>query len=163
MGLIYAGVGSRETPPLVLSTMTAIANGLRRRNYVLRSGAAPGADTAFELGAKNKCEIWLPWPLFNGHDSPFTPQPEAFGMAQKYHPAWDRCSLAARKMHARNCHQVLGADLETPCRMVVCWTPYGRGEGGTGQAIRIARAHGIPVFDLYDKKALPSLVEFVRG
>jgi hypothetical protein len=32
--------------------------------------------------------------------------------------------------------------------MVICYTPNGQGGGGTGQAIRIARDHGIEIHDL---------------
>ena len=33
-------------------------------------------------------------------------------------------------------------------KFVICWTKNGKGTGGTGQAIRIAKGFGIPVFDL---------------
>lgn len=59
------------------------------------------------------------------------------------------------KLHARNCYQVLGADLRTPTQFVICWTPRGSGEGGTGQALRIAKAYNIPIFDL----AIPAIKE----
>lgn len=53
----------------------------------------------------------------------------------------------ARKLQARNSHQVLGLDLETPSEFIVCWTKNGKSSGGTGQAIRIALDYGIPIFD----------------
>ena len=68
-------------------------------------------------------------------------------IAKEFHPAWDKLSPAAKKLQARNCYQVLGYDLETPSQFVVCWTPRGSGSGGTGQAIRIAKSHNIPIFD----------------
>jgi hypothetical protein len=49
---------------------------------------------------------------------------------------------------------VLGADLTSPARFVLCWTPdgsldgRGRRVGGTGQALRIAHHHGIGVINL---------------
>ena len=49
----YAGIGSRETPPQVLEQMRKIGTFLAERHYVLRSGGAKGADTAFELGCDN--------------------------------------------------------------------------------------------------------------
>lgn len=64
---IYTGVGSRETPPKVLTLMRAFAKYLGERGWTLRSGAAQGADTAFELGAVDAGsprEIFLPWPSF---------------------------------------------------------------------------------------------------
>jgi hypothetical protein len=35
-------------------------------------------------------------------------------------------------------------------KFVVCWTPGGLLKGGTAQAMRIAHAYGIPVFNLAD-------------
>lgn len=29
----------------------------------------------------------------------------------------------------------------------ICWTKNGSGQGGTGQALRIAKAYNIPIFD----------------
>ena len=43
---------------------------------------------------------------------------------------------------------LLGETLDHPVDAVVCWTREGRVEGGTGMAIRIAEANGIPVFNL---------------
>lgn len=149
--LTYAGIGSRSTPPHILDLMSAIAYTLARDGWKLRSGAADGADSAFESGALDglgAVEIWLPWSRFNGHPSPLIPSPAAFEMAARFHPAWAACSRGARALHARNCHQVLGPDLTSPVSFVLCWTPSGSGSGGTGQALRIARAHSIPIFDL---------------
>ena len=145
MTKFYAGIGSRETPADILTLMTSIAREAAADGYILRSGAAQGADSAFEAGAGDAKEIWLPWRGFNNHPSRLLPSAEAFILAEKFHPAWERCSPAARKLHARNCHQVLGADLATPVEFVICWTKDGRASGGTGQAIRIAQARGIPV------------------
>ena len=64
------------------------------------------------------------------------------------HPAWDRCSPTVRKLHARNAAVVLGNTLDRPVDAAVCWTMHGRVTGGTGTAIRIAEAHGIPVLNL---------------
>jgi hypothetical protein len=149
----YAGIGSRETPADILGVMTDIARTLAEQDYTLRSGAAQGADSAFEAGATKK-EIWLPWLGFNGHTSRLLPSPEAFEVAREFHPAWDRCSRGARALHARNIHQILGPDLNDPVGMVVCWTRNGGRSGGTGQALRLATAYSIPIHDL----GLPSFV-----
>lgn len=150
--MIYAGIGSRRTPPEILDLMTRIAEQMSLKGYTLRSGAAPGADSAFEAGhalGPGDMEIYLPWKGFNGNPSPlYTPHPAAFEMAASFHPAWKRCGLAARKFHARNCHQILGAALVKPVDLVICWTPSAMRTGGTGQALRIAEHHGIPIHDL---------------
>ena len=67
--MFYAGIGSRKTPPTIRSLMTKCANQLHNEGFTLRSGGAQGADTAFELGAQLRKEIYLPWRRFNGNDS----------------------------------------------------------------------------------------------
>lgn len=165
MSRYYAGIGSRETPEDVLDVMDSIADKLARNDYIVRTGGAPGADTAFAQGARfhgaDKAEIYLPWAGFE--DWPSTevvrtaPQtPQAFEIAAKYHPAWKKLSRGARLLIARNSHQVLGHDLDNPIQseFVVCWTKDAKGGGGTGQALRIAKDHGIPIHDLGDEKVL---------
>ena len=73
---------------------------------------------------------------------------EAFKIAASHHPRWESLRLAAKKLHARNSHQILGWDLKTPCALVLCYTENGSGRGGTGQALRIAKDHGIPILDI---------------
>lgn len=70
----WTGVGSRETPRDILDLMEDIAFKLSQDKWILRSGGAEGADTAFEIGALNSFtevvpEIYIPWLNFNNHDS----------------------------------------------------------------------------------------------
>lgn len=72
---------------------------------------------------------------------------KAFEIAEKYHPYFQNLSEDIKKLHARNSHQVLGKDLNTPASFIICYTPKGKGTGGTGQALRIAKDYNIPIFD----------------
>lgn len=147
----YTGVGSRETPPEVCDRMTRAARYLADRGMTLRSGAAEGADQAFEAGAGAK-EIYLPWRAFQSHKSTLYRQSEeAMELAAKFHPAWDALKMPVKRLMSRNVYQVLGLDLETPSRFVICWTKDGGASGGTGQAIRVAQAYNIPVLNLKEK------------
>lgn len=148
MNKIYTGIGSRETPQIALSCFTTLAMMLAQEGYTLRSGGAEGADSAFEKGAGDNKEIYLPWKNFSNNPSNnFVVSEEALEMAAKYHLYWDRCSPGARKLHGRNCYQVLGLDLKSPTDFIVCYTKDGKGGGGTGQALRIAKDLGIKIFD----------------
>ena len=147
----YTGIGARQTPANILKQMTELASGLEQYGYKLRSGGANGADSAFEAGVSDprNAHIFLPWHNFNDNPSAYsTICPEAYDMAKHYHPAWDKCSPAARKFHARNCYQILGYHLDTPTDFVLCWTPDGKITGGTGQALRIADDRDIPIFNM---------------
>lgn len=153
--LFYTGVGSRRATAPALSLAEAVARQLAERGWVLRSGRAKGMDQAFERGAGREAHIFLPEPGFGGSNLEWPaavtyerPTPEAYELAERFHPAWHACTPFARACHARNCHQVLGLDLNTPSRFLVCWTPGGREEGGTAQALRIARAYSVPAVNL---------------
>ena len=148
----YTGIGSRETPEAVLALFIQLGRWLANKHYTLRSGHAPGADSAFETGcsaASGTAEIYLPWPNFNGSASQYVlnTHDNAAIIAKQFHPAWNRLSPGAQKLQARNSYQILGYDLQTPTNFVICWTKDGTGQGGTGQALRIAKAHNIPIFD----------------
>jgi len=178
----YAGIGSRETPADVQETMRNLASALGFLGYTLRSGAAMGADSAFEQGADRNgypAHIYLPWEGFarrrsgtSGTAHYILPGDQrSFGekCAREAHPAWQRLNSAAQALMIRNTFQVLGFEGDTPSSFVVCWTKDGAEErtsiqtGGTGQAIRLARMHDIPVFNLHHNDALPRLSALVRG
>ena len=146
----YAGIGSRETPKHILAMMTSIAEALEAKGFTLRSGGADGADAAFAQGTNEK-EIFIPWSNFNGVTSDFVgASTKATEIAKSIHPAWDKCSQGAKKLHSRNVHQVLGKDIspDTYSKFVICWTRDGMDIGGTATAIKLARSVGIPVFNL---------------
>jgi len=142
-----------------------VAARLAELGWGLRTGGAPGMDRAFEEGARKaggRVEVFLPWSGYEGYTA------EAYRVAAEHHPAWEKLGRGVRALMARNPHQVLGPDLGDPVAFLVCWTPDGAEEktgpetGGTGQAIRLAVAKGIPVFNLAREGALERLGEFVR-
>lgn len=147
----YAGIGARSTPGSVLNVMRKVAYQLHRRNYVLRSGGAQGADTAFEQGAGAK-------DIYTAYDA----HRHAIELASLYHPAWDKCSDYVQKLHGRNAMILLGKDLNTPVEFVVCWTPDGKDSGGTGLGIRIANEFGIRVNNLHDESVMKKTLEWLH-
>jgi len=146
----YTGVGSRSAPPEVLKLMTKIATKLAFMGYILRSGGAVGADTAFEKGVRvNNKHIYY------ANDSTV----EAEAIAEQYHPAWNRCNAYVRKLHGRNAFQVISSNLNKPSEFLICWTPDGctnhknrcYATGGTGTAISIANAYNVSIYNLQRK------------
>lgn len=159
----YAGIGSRTTPNNIQDIFTKIARRLEANGYTLRSGGAGGADTAFEAGVTSAKEIYLPWPKFNNNPSPLCYiSKEAMDLAKKYHPNWTALSPAAKKLMARNSYQVLGEDLNSPSKFIICYTPNGSGSGGTGQAIRIAKDCNIPIVD-FGKNTIEANLEEIKS
>lgn len=145
----YTGIGSRQTPDNILALILNIAFYFHDKGYILRSGGASGADSAFEAGAGDKKEIFLPWRGFNKSKNLFIEIPKkAFVIAGEHHPAWDKLKDPVKKLHARNVMQILGRDLQTPSKLVICWTKDGKMIGGTAQALRIAETYKVPIFNL---------------
>ena len=165
----YTGIGSRETPTEILNRMADIAYALAKQGYILRSGGADGADSAFEQGcdkAKGSKDIYIPWKNFNnrGWDTRAGIVPDleaAKEIVMRMHPAPQRLSQGAMKLHSRNPYQILGDGLSTPSTFVISYTKDGKLVGGTATALRLAAEHGIPVYNLGDKNA-PSLSKFLK-
>jgi len=156
----YTGVGSRKTPLVILQIMRDLAFKLDKSGYVLRSGGADGADSAFASGTDHSA-IFRP-----SHVKPNSPP---YAIAKAFHPAWERCGDYVRKLHARNAFQVLGYDLVTPSDFLVCWTPDGActhqersiKTGGTGTAISIAHANNIKVFNMARPDHADRVIDYI--
>lgn len=166
----YAGIGSRRTPKSIQKIMKKIASTLEKKNWILRSGGALGADIAFEKGIKKKenKEIFLPAKGVNGSDSEhYEVCRDSRLIASEHHSGWMSLSEYDRNLMGRNVYQILGKDLNTPVKFVICWTPDGcetsetrkRSTGGTGLAISLASSMGIEVFNLRNKDRLRRIVE----
>jgi hypothetical protein len=161
----YAGVGSRSTPLPIIREMENVAMRLAIAGWQLRTGAGKrplnpkpdtdSADLAFERACKlvgGQCVVRVP-----------TLWEPAVEHAAKFHPNWDACNEFAQGAHARNSMIVLGDGraFDDPVDAVVCWTAGGVVKGGTGQALRIAAAWSIPVFNLAIDGALEAFWCFV--
>lgn len=175
----YTAVGSRETPVDIQIHMMRVAKRLRELEWVFRSGKAAGADAAFQVGAQTHLradydgtfgEVYKPWKSFqtapdsrtfdneDGHtlwdwwdiDASKLPNwKEAQEIASNIHPAWDKLKTGAKALHSRNVYQVLGKDLNTPSKFLVCYSkPSGQSvSGGTRTAYELARSYNIPCFN----------------
>jgi hypothetical protein len=184
----YSGLGSRETPEDILALFERLGKRLAWQGWTLRSGGAPGADQAFERGAwaarqaferhpalrgdrsePPVPEIYLPWASFEratrGQLAPARltcPAKEAYALSAPFHPVWEKLTQGAQSLHARNLHQVLGANLAAPVRsrFLVCWTKNGKGRGGTGQALRMASEYDVEVVDAGAPEGLARIEAF---
>ena len=150
----YAGIGSRDTPILVQYLFTEIGRIFGSNKILLRSGRAFGADFAFETGCNKvggKKEIFIPWKDYNEAHEILVEDPHyisiAADIASNIHPAWNKLSSAAKKLHTRNVYQIAGAALNDPVDFVLCWTQNSADVGGTRTAIVFARDLTIPVYN----------------
>lgn len=169
----YTAVGSRKTPDDIQSLQAELAKALSLKGWLGRSGHADGSDKAWEEGAEQGVkeggkgmEVYLPWDGFNdGLDTGdwgldkichidakrLSNYGKAQQIASTIHPTWNDLPFGSRVMHSRNPYQVLGIDLETPSRALMCWAPPLKEgvKGGTGTAVKLAMQYHIPIYNLY--------------
>lgn len=167
----YAGIGSRRAPDHVLGLCTRLGVKMCQHGWVLRSGHAIGCDQAFEAGAYSpdrvRAQIFLPWKDYES-EIPATGQVQrvpvtaAIHLVARYHPTPERLSRAAVRLHARNCHILLGPALDDPVDRVICWT-RNEARGGTAFGIRVARELGIPVHNLADEDVRSAYLALCDG
>ena len=153
--LRYAGIGARATPAAVLADMETIAAWLARDRLDsvfrrsgrgrrrVRSGRAGGAadGLAAVAGLQRASRAGLPGAVDGGDGGVHR---------DRGAPASGVGAVFAGRPEAA-CQErgvLLGETLDRPVDAVVCWTARGCIEGGTGMAIRIAEARGIPVLNL---------------
>ena len=162
--MTYAGIGSRQTPSEILSQMTEIARELESRGYTLNTGITfrgleEGADSAFSKGTTKK-NLFSP----EKHGSRLREQT----IAKEIHPnpyALIRKGPGGLKLMARNTNQIFGDSLDTPVDFVLFWSKETsnplRVEGGTGQAVEMARRKGIPTINMINSNWREKLSELI--
>lgn len=179
-------IGSRQTPQKYVDYQTEVALELLKEGYKVRSGCAPeGGDVAATeavriYGKSDVAELFIPWEGFDGWRTgdmgnniycpvSYVNYAHAKYLAELVHPAWERCSYAAKGLHSRNPYQVLGRTLASPSAFVLFWAPTTKNneavKGGTATAVKIARLFNIPCFNLYiegDEEAFEAYMETRR-
>lgn len=172
--MIITGIGSRKIDAVAFNSIHAIAKKIASMGWTLRSGGAIGADTAWELGWQglDSKEIFLPNIGFNGRPKDdacyLTPSDydvwiDAEDIARQIHPVFDNLDDWQRAAHTRNVFQVLGKDLKSKSDVVAAFAPP-KGKsvtGGTATAFNLARARGIPTYNLWVKEQRFEFYEFI--
>lgn len=178
MNKFYTGVGSRDAPDEILEFIESVAQTLAAKGWTLRSGGANGCDYAFQDGAWRESEItpeiYLPWYGYNDsyiqsgllYPRHFKNFDEALELASAVHPNWGACSEGAKLLHSRNAYQVLGGDLNSPSKFLICWARGGKDGvpvGGTRTAWVLAQNYGIPCFNLINEGHFKRISKMLEG
>ena len=190
--MIYTGIGSRSTPRSILDLMTEVGIYFGKHGITLRSGGASGADTAFEQGCDSvggPKQIFFPSQNFNGKlasnrpgtywmGGPFVDTQMALAEAEiiwnirnNMPCIWKHLKCFTQLLMGRNTLQILGPTLQTPTKIVICWTKDGEAIGGTGQALSMAQSineniklsYVIPILNLQKESHREAIVNVLKG
>ena len=180
----YAGIGSRNTPAHIQDKMQELAAALAGHGYILRSGGAAGADSAFEQGcdrAQGAKQIFIPWngfkPRMNVPDVRRTTnergvlmpaQPaDAEAISARFWPSdyvvWSALKSSTRALMARNTCQVLGPQLDRPAEFVLFWKPTDGRSSGTDHALRIAAAYEVHCVRVADRTQVTEFAQWAAA
>ena len=137
-------------------------------------------------------EIYLPWKDFNGRDSSVSGyytlpwmdnKQQAVNIASEIHPKWSLdlkvesgeipkpknwkpMKQGAKHLHTGNVYQLLGQDLNTPSRFVICYAePQGKKghvKGGTGTAVKLGIDNGVEIINLYHETQRKRVEDWVN-
>lgn len=135
----------------------------------MRSGAAEGADSAFESGHASEnpdsMEIYLPWPGFNRNKSHLIIAPGtdkwAYDMIHRRFEWTERKKSSIQNLIARNMMQIFGRTGDDPVDVVVCWMD--ENGGGTKYAVSVAQDWKIPIRNLYRQREREAAEAFIQG
>lgn len=174
--MYYAGIGSRETPKEIRQDIVDVGSYLSDCGYILRSGNARGADKWFSDGCdlmNGDSEIILPFKGYGGghknsiiiHNKNLLKQ--ATEIMKSIKPKSYTWNAKNTPYHRRNVFQILGVNLNTPVKFVICYTSTGsisekdvieRDEtSGTSMAIVLADRLDIPIINMYNDDWLSKL------
>lgn len=182
---IYTGIGSRDVPLWAALILEQAGERLASEGWILRSGGAPGCDKRFQAGAskyQTPYHIYLPKEPFFGLTSnsrncllPEKRWPLAWTKAKEIaaslHPNWPAVvNKGFDKLMTRNIFQILGEDLQSPSRFVLCWAERSTFKedtiinvsGGTGQAVRLAAKYSIPVYNINELAHLQKIAKWLN-
>lgn len=87
-------------------------------------------------------------------------------IANELHPSSEGLNQWAEALMARNTYQIFGSNLDTPVDFVLFYAKEGKGirpEGGTGQAVEMARLKGIPTVNMADENWRAKLQEILNN
>ena len=87
-------------------------------------------------------------------------------IANELHPSSDGMNQWVEALMARNTYQIFGSNLDTPVDFVLFYAKEGKGirpEGGTGQAVEMARLKGIPTVNMADGDWRAQLTAVLKG
>jgi hypothetical protein len=165
-----ACIGSRKTPIHILGWMKNTGAEIVNRGHIVVSGNAPGADQAWAAGGNffdpAKVELCLPWAAFEHGvihpdnvvyafpDEPIAKREHYYKLAQDNHTRWYYCTEPAKKLLARNAMIVSRVDFVLG---YLCET------GGTRHAFRIAKALGLPTFDVAREEVRHTVERLIKG
>jgi hypothetical protein len=136
---------------------------------VMRSGAADGADRAFEKGVKKSRNKEIYRPSYDANKAlpagylviGGKKEAEARAIAAAVTTDFGKLDQFGQDLHTRNAFQVLGRDPTRPSEFVLAITKAGNDARvrGTRATMAIAAANGIPVYDLAQREQRTAFLE----
>jgi hypothetical protein len=175
----YAGAGSKDAPEDVQKVMQETGKRFHEKGWVLRSGGEGDPEKGFMMmySRLTKTRIFLPFDGYNSwvdtdRDCGCTAVGENMAARElaRAGPGFDDLDATFTLKRTRDVCRVLGKDLRSPARRVICWTPDGAETASdcgpitdsSYMVIRLATRFDIPVDNLSNENTFERYAECIR-
>lgn len=184
----YAAVGSREAPADICKIIYRLGKILCDKGWHGMSGEAPGCDYFFHAGAKTSKHYKhvgftaiIPWQGFESQGGLRVYARPGNNIITLAQTGWERraywIGIGARgtdaglgrggiALHSRNALQVLGENMQTKVRMLICYAKpvgkTGKVKGGTNTAVVLAIHYKIPIINLAIPEGLTRALKMIH-
>lgn len=166
-----ACLSNQDAPDEIKSVCEKLARVLVENGYTIRTSGGKGGEEAFEKGAGDKVEVYIPWKGFDQKQSQFCKtKDEAKDVVRQFSPSFESLSKGVQTIIASKAHVILGKDLNSPIRFLVVWSLDGAETkkectaktGFVSTPIKIAESIQIPVFNLKRSDALERIRALIQ-
>lgn len=121
--------------------------------YAFTDKATKGSIVGSDWSNKVNIPKVASFSAFDVTNNKFGNSSKVLNIAKELHTNPEKLTKWSEALMARNTYQVFGKNLDTPVDFVLFYAEEGNGirpEGGTGQAVEMARLKGIPTINMAD-------------
>ena len=134
--------------------------------YAFTDKATKGSIVGSDWSNKVNIPKVASFSAFDVTNNKFGNSSKVLNIAKELHTNPEKLTKWSEALMARNTYQVFGSNLDTPVDFVLFYAKEGKGirpDGGTGQAVEMARLKGIPTVNMADKDWRVKLQEVLNN
>lgn len=134
--------------------------------YAFTDKATKGSIVGSDWSNKVNIPKVASFSAFDVTNNKFGNSSKVLNIAKELHTNPEKLTKWSEALMARNTYQIFGSNLDTPVDFVLFYAKEGeslRPEGGTGQAVEMARLKGIPTVNMADENWRAKLQEILSN
>ena len=134
--------------------------------YAFTDKATKGSIVGSDWSNKVNIPKVASFSAFDVTNNKFGNSSKVLNIAKELHTNPEKLTKWSEALMARNTYQIFGSNLDTPVDFVLFYAKEGKGirpDGGTGQAVEMARLKGVPTINMADANWRKQLENAIKG